>query len=340
MTPRRRDCRSPRPSASGRSPRRRWWPPASAPKWTRAPDPRRPACSGAVSWPGSARRCSPARWARGDSVAVFGCGGVGLRRDRRRPARRGLKGRSASTSTRASSIWPGSSGPPTPSTPSSEDAVEAIRALTDGNGADVCIEAVGNPEVMRTGLLRPGPGRDPRSGGRAHAGHAHRPSDDRVLRARWTAQAQLVRRLPPVARLPDADRPLSAGPARPGPFRVRDHRPRGRRGGLPPDGARRGAPLGRGDRDRDRARDDERASSRSTGRTSRSRTTSGSSGTTARCSSSTPPMTTDPIVDGGRWLGRAVAIVATHGHNDHINAAGALCSVDQVPHPTEWPRPR
>jgi len=31
---------------------------------------------------------------------------------------------------------------------SNEDAVEAIRALTGGNGADVCIEAVGNPTVM------------------------------------------------------------------------------------------------------------------------------------------------------------------------------------------------
>ena len=32
---------------------------------------------------------------------------------------------------------------------STEDPVEAIRALTDGNGADVCIEAVGRPEVMQ-----------------------------------------------------------------------------------------------------------------------------------------------------------------------------------------------
>jgi S-(hydroxymethyl)mycothiol dehydrogenase len=31
---------------------------------------------------------------------------------------------------------------------SSENPVEAIRGLTDGNGADVCIEAVGNPTVM------------------------------------------------------------------------------------------------------------------------------------------------------------------------------------------------
>ena len=33
----------------------------------------------------------------------------------------------------------------TPSTPSTEDPVEAIQAVTDGNGADVCIEAVGQP---------------------------------------------------------------------------------------------------------------------------------------------------------------------------------------------------
>ena len=31
---------------------------------------------------------------------------------------------------------------------SASDPVEAIRALTDGNGADVVIEAVGNPKVM------------------------------------------------------------------------------------------------------------------------------------------------------------------------------------------------
>lgn len=31
---------------------------------------------------------------------------------------------------------------------SKEDPVEAIRALTDGFGADVCVEAVGNPKVL------------------------------------------------------------------------------------------------------------------------------------------------------------------------------------------------
>jgi S-(hydroxymethyl)mycothiol dehydrogenase len=83
----------------------------------------------------------------GDSVAVFGCGGVGC-------------------AAIAGSILAGAStviavdldrgklelarqfGATHVVDASNEDAVEAIRALTGGNGADVCIEAVGNPTVM------------------------------------------------------------------------------------------------------------------------------------------------------------------------------------------------
>src|SRR5205823_13654992 len=36
---------------------------------------------------------------------------------------------------------------------SATDAVEAIRELTGGNGADVCIEAVGNPKVFEQAFL-------------------------------------------------------------------------------------------------------------------------------------------------------------------------------------------
>ena len=86
---------------------------------------------------------------RGDTVAVFGCGGVG---DAAIAGAR-LAGRrtrsSPSTSTRRSSSGRRTSAPPTPSTRPTSDPVEAIRALTDGNGADVCIEAVGRPEVMQ-----------------------------------------------------------------------------------------------------------------------------------------------------------------------------------------------
>ena len=60
---------------------------------------------------------------------------------------------SPSTSTPASSSWPRSSAPRTRSTPARTDPVEAIKALTGGNGADVCIEAVGNPAVMEQAFL-------------------------------------------------------------------------------------------------------------------------------------------------------------------------------------------
>ncbi|MET9534935.1 MULTISPECIES: S-(hydroxymethyl)mycothiol dehydrogenase [unclassified Streptomyces] len=83
---------------------------------------------------------------RGDSVAVIGCGGVGMAAvvgsvlagggrviavdidDRKLEAARGL-GATHTVNSR------------------SQDAVEAIRALTGGHGADVVIEAVGRPET-------------------------------------------------------------------------------------------------------------------------------------------------------------------------------------------------
>ena len=84
----------------------------------------------------------------GDTVAVFGCGGVGcaavagavLAGARQviavdlDPRKLALAGEFGATDTVLAS---------------EVDPVEAIRALTGGNGADVCIEAVGNTEVMR-----------------------------------------------------------------------------------------------------------------------------------------------------------------------------------------------
>jgi S-(hydroxymethyl)mycothiol dehydrogenase len=84
---------------------------------------------------------------RGDSIAVFGCGGVGDAAiagarlaganpiigvdvdDRKLTVAREF-GATHTVNSRET------------------DPVEAIRALTDGNGADVCIEAVGRPEVL------------------------------------------------------------------------------------------------------------------------------------------------------------------------------------------------
>jgi S-(hydroxymethyl)mycothiol dehydrogenase len=84
---------------------------------------------------------------RGDSVAVFGCGGVGnaaiagarlagagvvigVDVDDRKLALAEEFGATHTINSR------------------NQDPVEAIRALTAGNGADVCIEAVGRPEVF------------------------------------------------------------------------------------------------------------------------------------------------------------------------------------------------
>ena len=85
---------------------------------------------------------------RGDSVAVFGCGGVGD------AAIAGARLAGAHTIIAVDLDprkleWAKGFGATHTVNASETDPVEAIRALTDGNGADVCIEAVGRPEVMQ-----------------------------------------------------------------------------------------------------------------------------------------------------------------------------------------------
>ena len=84
---------------------------------------------------------------RGDSVAVFGCGGVGcaaVAGARLAGAARiiavDLDGRKLDLARQF--------GATDTVDASKEDVIGAVRSLTDGNGADVCIEAVGNPKVM------------------------------------------------------------------------------------------------------------------------------------------------------------------------------------------------
>jgi S-(hydroxymethyl)mycothiol dehydrogenase len=84
---------------------------------------------------------------RGDSVAVFGCGGVGD------AAVMGARLAGASTiiavDLDARKLDLAVEFGATHTVLASEvDPVEAIRDLTDGYGADVCIEAVGNPKVF------------------------------------------------------------------------------------------------------------------------------------------------------------------------------------------------
>ncbi|MEO7398530.1 MAG: zinc-binding dehydrogenase, partial [Ilumatobacteraceae bacterium] len=85
---------------------------------------------------------------RGDSVAVFGCGGVG------NAAIAGAKLAGATTIVAVDLddrklAWATKFGATHTVNGTTSDAVEAIRAATDGFGADVVIEAVGHPEVLR-----------------------------------------------------------------------------------------------------------------------------------------------------------------------------------------------
>jgi S-(hydroxymethyl)mycothiol dehydrogenase len=84
---------------------------------------------------------------RGDSVAVFGCGGVGCA---------AIAGAVLAGATTVIGVdlddrkleLARSFGATHVVNASTSDAVESVRAVTGGNGADVCIEAVGNPKVM------------------------------------------------------------------------------------------------------------------------------------------------------------------------------------------------
>jgi S-(hydroxymethyl)mycothiol dehydrogenase len=83
----------------------------------------------------------------GDSVAVFGCGGVGC------AAIAGARLAGATTIV-AVDLDPGKLeaatrfGATHTVDASTTDPVQAVQAVTDGHGADVCIEAVGNPVVL------------------------------------------------------------------------------------------------------------------------------------------------------------------------------------------------
>jgi len=85
--------------------------------------------------------------ARGDSVAVFGCGGVG----NAAIAGARLAGANPIIGVDVDDrklAWAEDFGATHTVNSRETDAVEAIRALTGGHGADVCIEAVGRPEVL------------------------------------------------------------------------------------------------------------------------------------------------------------------------------------------------
>jgi S-(hydroxymethyl)mycothiol dehydrogenase len=85
---------------------------------------------------------------RGSSVAVFGCGGVG---------NGAIAGAQLAGATTIVAVdlddrkldWAREFGATHTVNASREDAVTAVQAATGGLGADVCVEAVGHPEVLR-----------------------------------------------------------------------------------------------------------------------------------------------------------------------------------------------
>jgi S-(hydroxymethyl)mycothiol dehydrogenase len=84
----------------------------------------------------------------GDTVAVFGCGGVGDA---------AIQGAKLAGARRIVAVdlderklsWAKEFGATDTVNAATEDPVERIKELTDGFGADVVIEAVGHPEVMK-----------------------------------------------------------------------------------------------------------------------------------------------------------------------------------------------
>jgi S-(hydroxymethyl)mycothiol dehydrogenase len=84
---------------------------------------------------------------RGDSIAVFGCGGVGdgAIAGARLVGANPIIGIDIDDRKLA---WAKEFGATHTVNSLTTDAVEAVRALTGGFGADVCVEAVGRPEVL------------------------------------------------------------------------------------------------------------------------------------------------------------------------------------------------
>ena len=117
-------------------------------RWTRGPGRRRRGCSGCGVMAG----LGAAMFTGEVGLGRLG-GGVRLRRGGLRRgggvgARRRVARSSRSTSTPRSWSWRCASGRPMPSTRRRVTRWSRSASSTGGNGADVCIEAVGNPKVM------------------------------------------------------------------------------------------------------------------------------------------------------------------------------------------------
>ena len=181
---------------------------------------------------------------RGDTVAVFGCGGVGD------AAIAGAKLAGARTIVAvdldAKKLELAKEFGATHTVDASkEDPVAAVQAATEGYGADVCIEAVGNPKVFEQAFNA----RD-LAGTLVQVGV---PTPDMRLDLQFIELFGRGGRIKPSWYgdcLPSRDFPMLVDLHLQGRlplerFVSRDDLARGRRGGVPQDGARRGPPVRR-----------------------------------------------------------------------------------------------
>ena len=143
---------------------------------------------------------------RGDSIAVIGCGGVGD------GAIAGARLAGASTIIAIDTDdqkleWAKEFGATHTINAKQRDVVEAVQELTDGNGANVVVDAVGRPETFKQAFYARDLAGTVVLVGVPTPGHDGRAAADRRLRPRRRHQVVLVRRLPAQPRLPHARRP-------------------------------------------------------------------------------------------------------------------------------------
>ena len=157
----------------------------------------------------SAPPSTPATSAAATSVAVIGCGGVGDAAIAGRPAgRRGedhrRRHRRPQAGDRRSELGATHTVNSTEHRPGRGDprADRRLRRRRRHRGGRP-------PGDVQAGLLRPRPGRHGRPGRRAHPGDEAGTAAAGRLRPRRRAEVLLVRRLPALPRLPDADRPAT-----------------------------------------------------------------------------------------------------------------------------------
>lgn len=256
---------------------------------------------------------------RDDTVAVIGCGGVGDAAIAG-AALVGAKRIIAVDTDDTKLDWARTFGATHTVNAREVDVVQAIGGLTDGFGADVVIDAVGRPETYQQAFYA----RD------LAARHAPGHAAGRLLLSRRCAEVVVVRRLPARKRLPHADRPLPAGPAAAAAVRFRTHRARRRRGGVPQDAWRQGIAFG-GDVVMAAI---ERVITHGTfeldGGSWEVDNNIWLVGDDSEVVVFDAAHHAAPIIDavGGR---KVVAVICTHGHNDHVTVAPELGTALDAP---------